>query len=248
MQWLQDDIVRVLFLLLATCCSSRQVLCASCPPGWLNWQQSCYFTLPGRMNWFQASEACDRPGGSLVVPNSEEENRFISQSIVQREQEGLWIGCTDAAQEGVWLCGGQPAQYNNWASRRWRQDRDHNCARMTTHKANSEWSDSVPCGGTKHKSGACEMKAFDAAPTYHTIIGPDGSVPQQCLLHHGIQNITVDGLFACGWACWSNPQCHSFNLWQSSKAEKMCQLNNATRLGAEPSEFRPINGCYYFDL
>ena len=252
MAWLTSSSARLLVFVSVILPGSRAPY-APCPPGWLKWQQSCYMLLPDKMNWFQAAEACDRPRSGLAVSNTQEENIFIWQSIVLGRDGagGLWIGCSDEAQEGVWLCGNQPAhriQYTNWDATRFIQDNQHNCARMTIYAPDGTWSDDVPCSSTDYKSAACEMTAFNAAPTYHTFIGPDGRVPQQCLLHHGIQNITVDGLLACGWACWNDPRCRSFNLWQISKVENICQLNDATRLGADPTDFKATNNCFYFDL
>ncbi|XP_038066765.1 uncharacterized protein LOC119736828 [Patiria miniata] len=297
---------------------SCQALYASCPPGWLKWQQSCYILLPDKMNWFEASEACNRPGSSLAVPNSREENDFIWKSV-RPQTSGMWIGCTDAAQEGIWLCGGQPLSFPNWnpgnphtdnqrncarmtvnrgggswsdsvpcgsrnrkhaacemtvsampayhiftgpdgrVSQRqpmtfpnWNPGNPHtdnqlNCARMTTHFGGGLWSDDVPCGSSKRKHAACEM-TVSAMPVYHTYTGPDGRVSQRCLLNHDIKKLAAEGLLACGWACRADPRCRSFNLWQISKREKMCQLNDVTRFGADCNDFKAIDKCYYFDL
>ncbi|XP_022103323.1 perlucin-like protein [Acanthaster planci] len=247
MQWLQGTTLRVLFLVFATS-SVALAQYTSCPSGWLNWQQSCYYRLPDKMNWFQASEACNRPGSSLTVPDSEEENFFLWQSIVKGPvgAGGLWIGCTDAAQEGTWLCGGQPARYTNWNSRKFRNSSDYNCARLTVF-AKGKWSDDIPCSSKNNRSAACEMKT-STVPIYHTFTGTDGRVPQQCLHHHNIKNVPVESLLACGLACRATPRCRSFNLWQISKAERQCQLNQVTRLGADSYDFKATNNCFYFDL
>ncbi|XP_038075390.1 perlucin-like protein [Patiria miniata] len=245
MAWFTPSSPCILFLISASLLRS-QALPASCPPGWLEWHQSCYILLPDKMNWFEASEACNRPGSSLVVPNSREENLFIWKSMVEGA-EGLWIGCTDAAQEGVWMCGGQAAQYTDWAVDFPSVNDEMNCARITVYNK-GRWRHDVPCDIINdRKSAACEMPVF-AAPAYHTFSGPAGRVPQQCLLHHDIKNLTVKGVLACGWACRADPRCRSFNLWQNSKREKTCQLNDVTRLGADRIDFAAVNDCYYFDL
>ncbi|XP_038069349.1 C-type lectin lectoxin-Lio3-like [Patiria miniata] len=226
---------------------SCQALYASCPPGWLKWQQSCYILLPDKMNWFEASEACNRPGSSLAVPNSQEENDFIWKSVGP-QTDGMWIGCTDAAQEGIWLCGGQPLAFSNWYPGNPHSDNQLNCARMTAYGGGGSWADSVPCGSSNRKPAACEM-TVSAMPAYHTFTGPDGRVPQQCLLHHDIKNRTEAGVLACGWACRADPRCRSFNLWQSNtEREKMCQLNDVTRLVAVLTDYKATNNCYYFEL
>ncbi|XP_038069106.1 CD209 antigen-like [Patiria miniata] len=227
--------------------SSRAIHCAQCLPGWLKWQQSCYILLPDKMDWFEASEACNRPGSGLVVPNSREENDFVWKSVGP-QTDGMWIGCTDAAQEGIWLCGGQPVTFSSWYWGNPHNDSHCNCARMTVYGAGVSWADDVPCGGSNNrKHAACEM-TVSAVPAYHTITGPDGRIPQQCLLHHDIKNLKVDGVLACGWACLADPRCRSFNLWQSIKREKMCQLNDVTRQAADGNDFKATDNCYYFDL
>ncbi|XP_033630317.1 perlucin-like protein [Asterias rubens] len=85
------------------------IVLSSCPTGWVKWRESCYILLPDKMNWMQADAICKRPGSNLVVPDSREENHFIYEWAV-KESVGMWIGCTDVVQEGVWLCGGQPAR------------------------------------------------------------------------------------------------------------------------------------------
>ncbi|XP_038069268.1 perlucin-like protein isoform X1 [Patiria miniata] len=241
MSWFLENLILILFLLLLV--SNRSFLQASCPPGWLKWRQSCYIRLPNRMNWFEASEACNRPGGSMIVPNSREENLFIWESLV-KGTGGLWIGCTDAAQEGVWLCDGQPAQYTNWHPRYPSRSNKRNCARISTYEG-WRWVDKTLCN--RQRFAACEMTP-SSVPAYHTFTGPDGRVPQRCLLHHDIKNLTAEGLLSCGWACWADPRCRSFNLWQSNKKEKMCQLNDVTRLVADDNDFKATDNCYFFNL
>ena len=214
----------------------------SCPTGWVKWRRSCYILLPDKMNWIKADEACSQLRSQLIVPNSRQENDFIFQSM---GGNGIWIGCTDAAQEGVWLCGGQPASFTYWYPGNPHNDSLFNCARMTVY--GGKWSDSMECDKHHPKLAACEMDV-STVPVYHTMTGPDGRVSQQCLLHHDINNLAVEGVIACGRACTSDPQCHSFNVWQSSKKEKKCQLNDVTRLEADHTDFKVTDGCYYFDL
>ena len=70
----------------------------------------------------------------------------------------------------------------------------------------------------------------------------------RCLLDHGIKNLTaVGGVLGCGEACWAEPRCHSFNLWQSDQGS-MCQLNDATSLQADITDFKMAEDCYFYDL
>ena len=219
------------------------IVLSSCPTGWVKWRQSCYILLSEKMNWMQAEAACKRLGSNLIVPDSKEENDFIFEWAV-KGNGGMWIGCTDAVQEGVWLCGGQPARFTNWKTDFTLEDTRYNCARMIK---NGPWSDNLRCNGTATKAVVCEMPA-PTMPVYHTLLGPDGRVSQYCLLHHVIDNLAVEGVIACGWACTSDPRCRSFNVWQRSEKEKKCQLNDVTRLENDQTDSHDVEGCVYFNL
>ena len=219
------------------------IVLSSCPTGWVKWRQSCYSLLPEKMNWMQAGEACKRLGSNLIVLDSKEENDFIFEWAVEGNG-GLWIGCTDAAQEGVWLCEGQLAKFTNWRKHSPRNSTDLNCARVTIYSL-GVWSDNKVC--QQHKLAVCEMPA-PTTPVYHTLLCPDGRVSQYCPLSHVIDNLAVEGVIACGWACTSDPRCRSFNVWQSSKTEKKCQLNDVTFLEDDYTDSNDTMGCVYFEL
>ncbi|XP_071797709.1 C-type lectin domain family 4 member M-like [Asterias amurensis] len=237
----------VLFhLLMLMTMQSIVTVLSSCPTGWVKWRQSCYISLTENMNWIQAEAACKRPGSNLIVPDSREESNFIFEWAV-KEGVGMWIGCTDAAQEGVWLCGGQPAKFTNWRfPLNPHNDVGLNCARMTVYSG-GVWSDSLSCQSTDHKLAACEMPV-PIVPIYHTLLGPDGRVSQYCPLNHVIDNLAVEVVIACGWACTSDTRCRSFNVWQSSEKEKKCQLNDVTFLEDDRTDSKDIEGCVYFEL
>ncbi|XP_071797277.1 C-type lectin domain family 4 member M-like [Asterias amurensis] len=246
MMFLQSMNTIIFHLLMLMTMQSIVIVLSSCPTGWVKWHQSCYILLPDMMNWMQAEAACNRLGSNLIVPDSKEENDFIYEWAV-RGNEGMWIGCTDAAQEGVWLCGGQPARFTNW----WYPHDPHhndtglNCARMTV-AYGGLWSDILKCDSDAYKLAACEMPV--PMPIYHTLLVPDGRVSQYCPLNHVIDNLAVEGVIACGRACTSDPRCRSFNVWQSSKKYKKCQLNDVTRLEDDHTDLEVTQGCFYFEL
>ena len=73
-----------------------------CPPAWLAWRDACYILLPDTMDWEQGQRVCDRPGTSMIVPDSQEEQDFIWQEMKAqmekngvdlKDQQQLWIGC-----------------------------------------------------------------------------------------------------------------------------------------------------------
>ncbi|KAI5620440.1 C-type lectin domain family 4 member C isoform 1 [Silurus asotus] len=62
--------------------------CGQCEPGWIKFQNSCYFKSKERLNWQESREACQKQDGDLAVIYSEDVQKFLS------ENEGLlyWIG------------------------------------------------------------------------------------------------------------------------------------------------------------
>ncbi|KAG9260030.1 C-type lectin domain family 4 member M-like, partial [Astyanax mexicanus] len=68
-----------------------------CPPGWKKFMSSCYYISINMQTWDQSRMDCRGKGADLVIINSEEEQEFI-----KRQGKGVWIGLTDAEEEGVW--------------------------------------------------------------------------------------------------------------------------------------------------
>ncbi|XP_071808018.1 snaclec 3-like [Asterias amurensis] len=220
---------------------------AACPPGWFTWQDSCYVFLPERMNWFDATRACDRSGSTVVMPESRDEhdyvwqelNNFLSETGVNLEfDSGLWIGCNVFNTNKQLTCSGVDVKlkFDNWFEGEPNEVTAH-CIRMAS-KYGSKWGD-TDCNNVNF--AACEMRV--PRPVCLTA-DDDGRFASQCLLNHDIKNLTAMGVIGCGQACWAEPRCHSFNLWQQGK---ICQLNNATRK-ADVSDFKKVNDCSYFEL
>ena len=65
-----------------------QSLLVVCPTGWVAWQDACYILLPDKMDWEQGHRVCDRPGTSMIVPDSQEEHNFTWREI-QMQTERL---------------------------------------------------------------------------------------------------------------------------------------------------------------
>ncbi|XP_053271577.1 C-type lectin domain family 12 member B-like isoform X2 [Pleuronectes platessa] len=94
-----------LFLSLVLC-DSR---CRVCPGGWLWWRRHCYYFSVGleeNRQWSGSAEFCRGHNGSLVVIKDSAEMEFI-QGVMNRFPHFpfLWVGLTDAQQEGRWLWG-----------------------------------------------------------------------------------------------------------------------------------------------
>ncbi|XP_071808091.1 snaclec bothroinsularin subunit beta-like [Asterias amurensis] len=221
-----------------------------CPPGWLTWQDSCYILLPQKMNWTDAFRVCDRPGSAMTMPETQIEQDFIWREMnTSRIQMGLvdgnpfqlWIGCKkDLTNPGHLSCPGKKvdSDYTNWKGSRY-NDEGQDCVRMRQ-KNDGKWGDYF-CNGTFF--AACEMRV--PRPVYCLTADDDGRFTHQCLLNHDIKNLTAKGVIGCGQACWAEPRCHSFNHWQQGK---LCQLNNASRLEADVTDFKNKEGCSFFEL
>ncbi|XP_038064698.1 snaclec salmorin subunit A-like [Patiria miniata] len=115
---LRDILVAFLFAL-----EGFSILSALCPPGWKNWNQSCYAMYLERMSWADASEFCESKQSHLVVPNSQAENDFFWRMVVERFETvaeveiGVWIGCKRESVNSSFVCAGNTEEliYTNWA-------------------------------------------------------------------------------------------------------------------------------------
>ncbi|XP_072526156.1 uncharacterized protein [Salminus brasiliensis] len=112
---------------------------------WKKFNNSYYYFSTVRKNWIEARQDCRARGADLVIINSREEQEFI-----QKENIYVWIGLSDAEEEGQWKCvDGSPLTTAFW---RTGEPSDHdgneNCATVSipaeTHNA---WND-VPCSDT----------------------------------------------------------------------------------------------------
>ena len=219
---------------------------AVCPTGWVAWQDACYILLPDKMDWEQGRRVCDRPGTSMIVPDSQEEQDFIwremrawMERLGATGESGLqvWIGCRDP--NSVLTCYGESQTSFPWNVNIRLSHDDQECLRMTE-IYDGGWADYY-CDA--YFFVACEMRL--PYRSYCSQADASGRLGGRCLLNHGIKNLTaVGGVLGCGEACWAEPRCHSFNLWQSDQGS-MCQLNDATSLQAYVTDFRD---CYFGDL
>ncbi|XP_070711186.1 CD209 antigen-like protein C [Pempheris klunzingeri] len=106
--------------------------CSVCPGGWLWWRGHCYFFSVGlqeHLRWNESAEFCQRHNSSLAVITDSAEMEFI-QGVMETFPRFpfLWVGLTDAKQEGQWLwCDGTDIQHYMPLTVEW--DADHrDCA------------------------------------------------------------------------------------------------------------------------
>ncbi|XP_038053126.1 low affinity immunoglobulin epsilon Fc receptor-like [Patiria miniata] len=223
---------------------------AICPPGWLKWQESCYTLLPGRMYYTDASTECARRGAAMVVPNSQEENDFIWREMKKLMDETgaasdklqLWIGCRKTNGRHL-TCEGETVyhDYTDWGDGEPSNGKNEDCVRISE-DFGGHWGDRI-CKVLYF--AACEMKAALAGhcrlPTRFI------HVPQMCLLNHEIKSFQVGGFERCGFACWAEPLCHSFNLFEETDGVMICQLNHANLYEADGNGIGNQENCFFYE-
>ena len=83
------------------------------------------------MTWSEARALCQSVGGDLAVLNEEIKNEFVFTNFPKKQ---LWIGATDAVEEGnwTWVNGQkmQPEVYTNWGRGEPNRGKEENCLFM----------------------------------------------------------------------------------------------------------------------
>ena len=229
------------------------VINANCPPGWKHWRDSCFILLSEKLYRSNASRACGVLQSRLFVPNSIEENHFVHVNIQKKNEVNcvigvscaLWLGCK---YEGEMLVCDDQSTEPDFIDHIWAPDPYNylgygECVLMAL-KFNGTWQHFI-CNSANFV--VCEMKQQQPY-TYTLVAGNDGRFTPQCLRHHAIRSVPAKGVIGCGEACWDEPLCRSFNLWQGSQ-HGVCQLNNATHL-IKTGRDNVISDkeCIYFEL
>ncbi|MGH0153470.1 UNVERIFIED_CONTAM: hypothetical protein FKN15_027299, partial [Acipenser sinensis] len=71
-----------------------------CPEKWVQFNGKCYYFSTDTMNWNSSRTSCVSMGADLVIIESEEEQKFLSEKA---KWDSYWIGLTDDVTEGAWL-------------------------------------------------------------------------------------------------------------------------------------------------
>uniref|UniRef100_A0A8C3CM83 C-type lectin domain-containing protein n=1 Tax=Cairina moschata TaxID=8855 RepID=A0A8C3CM83_CAIMO len=77
-----------------------EILCTRCPAGWLQFARTCYLFSTEPKPWMDAKASCAGLGGQLAIVNSELENKFLANHIM--ETRVFWLGLSDMHKEGDW--------------------------------------------------------------------------------------------------------------------------------------------------
>ena len=114
---------------------------SECPEGWTHHETSCYWVvLYPVVNWFEAFNGCPQlhPAAHLASSGSESENEIISS--LHSDSVYLWLGGTDADEEGNWIwTDGTPFNYTRWYSGEGAGGITQNCLALYTNY--EQWYD-----------------------------------------------------------------------------------------------------------
>ncbi|XP_025911325.1 C-type lectin domain family 17, member A-like isoform X2 [Apteryx rowi] len=89
-----------------------ETICTRCPAGWQQFLRTCYFLSTVRKTWQDAKLFCGSYGSHLAIINSEQENKFLANQIMDRQ---FWLGLTDMHKEGDWQwVDGSPLSLKFW--------------------------------------------------------------------------------------------------------------------------------------
>ena len=91
-----------------------------------------YCLVSGSFSWNEAKRACTTEGGSLAVLDTAEQNSAVREALAARfSATKLWIGLTDAAEEGTWTwVSGAPFELAAWHEEEPNDFNRENCAEL----------------------------------------------------------------------------------------------------------------------
>ncbi|KAK5906383.1 hypothetical protein CgunFtcFv8_002255 [Champsocephalus gunnari] len=83
---------------------TKERICKKCQESWRLFETKCYYISSRRLTWSSSRDWCQTQVGDLLIINSEPEQSFVSESSKSLEPSSsrLWMGLTDAEEEGVW--------------------------------------------------------------------------------------------------------------------------------------------------
>ncbi|GAA6229182.1 CD209 antigen-like protein A [Lates japonicus] len=83
---------------------TKERICKKCHDSWRLFEAKCYYFSSRMLTWSSSRAWCRTQGGDLLIINSEQEQSFIfdTSQALERSSTRLWIGMTDAEEEGDW--------------------------------------------------------------------------------------------------------------------------------------------------
>ncbi|CAL8265981.1 unnamed protein product [Lota lota] len=132
-----------------------------CPKGWRKFENSCYHKSNSVNSWENSRKDCMERGGDLVVIDSSQEQKFLSEY-----KTTFWIGLSDLEQEGTWKwVDGAPLILSYWGESQPNngnndsQYGEEDCAHLHLFGFIIKWND-ISCDAKLQ--WICEKSAADA--------------------------------------------------------------------------------------
>ncbi|NXV80478.1 CL17A protein, partial [Atlantisia rogersi] len=122
-----------------------EILCTRCPSGWQQFFTNCYFFSTTTKPWLAAKEFCSNFNAHLVIVDSEQENKFLANRIM--DNRVFWLGLSDTHKEGDWMWdNGQSLSLSFWSSGEPNNVGEHgeDCATINPH---GRWNDVICSNG-----------------------------------------------------------------------------------------------------
>ncbi|XP_026010747.1 type-2 ice-structuring protein-like [Astatotilapia calliptera] len=102
-----------------------------CPYRWTRHSDRCFYYVPTTMSWARAERNCLSMGANLASVHSIREYQKIQRLTAHYGYPQIWIGGTDAPQEGIWLWSdGTSFHYSHWCPGEPNNDRNQHCIQM----------------------------------------------------------------------------------------------------------------------
>ncbi|XP_013123276.1 ladderlectin-like [Oreochromis niloticus] len=100
----------------------------SCPCGWTEYYDQCFFYVSEALAWVDAQRKCESMNANLASVHSLEEYQLLQRVIFDatKASERTWIGGFDGQREGYWFwIDGTRFQYTNWCKSEPNNHRDN---------------------------------------------------------------------------------------------------------------------------
>ncbi|OWF47823.1 perlucin-like protein [Mizuhopecten yessoensis] len=133
--------------------SLKGAVILTCGPGWVYFEDHCYWFSRDATSWPDARAHCQTLHGDLVAITGFQENRFVKfemRKIRNKEHPSeikyYFIGGTDEQREGrwIWIRTGQTFGFTDWASGEPNNANSNEDCLALSGESLSAWND-VPC-------------------------------------------------------------------------------------------------------
>ncbi|XP_070569362.1 CD209 antigen-like protein A [Ptychodera flava] len=127
---------------LVSCMMFTSAFAGSCRDGWVKFDKSCYYGyIYALYTYDEARTICDGLSSDLAIVDDADENLFLQQFTLGKYH--IWIGLSDAAEEGNWVwVDNSAASYINFSDGEPSDvSESENCVHIWANK-DGQWNDS----------------------------------------------------------------------------------------------------------